>query len=90
MAHTEAMMKTKILAAMAVFAGVCAMAPTASAEPPKKDSNYEYKFEDDKMLGEGLGAMGAKITVVPQGRRERLLRPRVQFVQEMLKSVENM
>jgi len=83
-------MKTKILAAMAVFAGVCAVAPTASADPPKKSQDYEYKFDDDKMLGEGLGTMSAKITVRPPSRRERLLRPRVQFVQEMLKSVENM
>jgi hypothetical protein len=86
----EAMMKTKILAAMAVFAGICAMAPTASADPPKKSQDYEYKFGDEKLLGEGLGALTGKITVRPSGRREVLLRPRVQFVQEMLKSVENM
>lgn len=85
-----AMMKTKILAAMAVFAGVCAVAPTASADPPKKEDGYEYTFKDDKMLGDTLGATGAKITVVKQGRRDRLLRLRVHFVPEMLKSVENM
>ncbi len=83
-------MKTKILAAMAVFAGVCAIAPTASADPPKKDEGYEYTFKDDKMLGDTLGAVGAKVSVIKLGRRELLLRPRVQFVSEMLKSVENM
>jgi len=84
------MMKTKILAALAVFAGVCAIAPTASADPPRKEDGYEYTFKDDKMLGDTLGATGAKITVVKQSRRDRLLRPRVQFIAEMLKSVENM
>ena len=44
-------MKTKILAAMAVFAGICAMAPTASADPPKKSQDYEYKFGDETLLG---------------------------------------
>ena len=83
-------MKTKILAAMAVFTGVCAIAPTASADPPKKDDSYEYTFKDDKMLGDTLGSVGAKVSVLKLGRRELLLRPRVQFVTEMLKSVENM
>jgi hypothetical protein len=84
------MMKKGILAGMAAFVGLCAVAPVASADPPKQDNGYEYKFTDDKLLADTMGAAGAKISVVKVGRRERLLRPRVQFVQEMLKSVENM
>lgn len=83
-------MKTMILAGMAAFMAFTAFAPSASADPPKKEQSYEYKFKDDQLLGAGLGAMGQQITVLKLGRRDRLLRPRTQFVQEMLKSVENM
>ena len=83
-------MKKAILASLVALVGVCAAAPNASADPPKKEQGYEYKFTDDKLLGDNMGATGAQIRVVKVGRRERLLRPRIQFVQEMLKSVENM
>ena len=86
-------MKTKkILLGLSMLAGVCAAAPSASAEPPKKKdgSGYEYKFEDDGLLGKDLGGNTPVITMRPKGARVPLLRPRVQFVQEMLKSVENL
>lgn len=83
-------MKKTMLAGLVAFVGVAAWAPCASADPPKKSQDVEYKFTDDKLLGDTMGAAGAKITVLKVGRRDRLLKPRVQFVQEMLKSVENM
>jgi hypothetical protein len=84
------MMKTKILAGMALGAALSTLATSALADPPKKDNTYEYRFDDDKLLGAMNGATGAQITVLKLGRRDRLLKPRVQFVTEMLKSVENM
>jgi hypothetical protein len=66
------------------------VASVASAEPSKKDDDYGYAFKDDLLKGDSQGAMAARIQVIPTGRRERLLRPRVHFVAEMLKSVENM
>jgi hypothetical protein len=88
------MMKTKIAAALALCAGICAVAPSAHADPtnqPAKDGKgYAYEFGDDKLLGtDGAGTIPI-IKVRPKGRREILHRPRIQFVQEMLKSVENM
>ncbi len=83
-------MKTKIAAALALFVGICAAAPSAYADPPKRDNGYEYKFEDDSMLGKDLGANTPVISTRPPARRSVLHRPRIQFVQEMLKSVENM
>jgi len=82
-------MKKRILAGMAALVALTAFAPLASADPPKKQ-DYEYKFTDDNLLGDSMGTAGAKIHVRKVGFRERLLRPRTQFVQEMLKSVENM
>jgi hypothetical protein len=85
------MMKTKIAAAVAMFAGICAVAPCAFADPPKKDAkDYAYEFPDDKLLGiDGQGTTPI-IKVRAKGRRDQLHRPRLQFVTEMLKSVENM
>ena len=62
----------------------------AAAEPTKKDDSYGYIFKDDALQADSMGATGAQIRVLKLGRRDRLLRPRVHFVAEMLKSVENM
>lgn len=83
-------MKKGILAGLTAFVLASAAAPCAFADPPKKSQDYEYKFTDDKLLADNMGAAGAQISVVKFGRRDRLHRVRVQFVQEMLKSVENM
>jgi len=83
-------MKKTIVGAVALFAGVMTTAPGARAETPKKEGSYEYRFDDDKLLGQDIAGNVPIITPHKMGRRDRLLRPRVQFVQEMLKSVENM
>ena len=83
-------MNTKMLAGLTLGAALSTLAASALADPPKKENGYEYRFDDDKMLGQVNGATGAQITVLKLGRRDRLLRPRVQFITEMLKSVENM
>jgi hypothetical protein len=83
------MMKTTA-AALALCAGLCSLATNAHADPPKPGGNYAYEFRDDKLLGtDGAGNVPI-INVRPKGRRDVLHRPRLQFVQEMLKSVENM
>jgi hypothetical protein len=61
-------------------------APAAKAG---KD-DYGYVFKDDLLNAPGMGANGSQITVLKLGRRDRLLRPRLHFVPEMLKSVESM
>lgn len=82
-------MKKGIPAGAMVALSIFVSASAALAETPK-DKGYEYRFEDDKLLADNMGATGAKITVRPKAARVTLLRPRVQFIQEMLKSVENM
>lgn len=56
----------------------------------KKSDHYSYVFSDDLLDAPGLASNTAQITVLKLGRRDRLLRPRVHFVPEMLKSVESM
>lgn len=83
-------MKTKVLVGLLAVVGVSAVAPMAYADPTKKDDSYGYIFTDDPLQAEGKNANTAQIIVRKASTRERLLRPRVQFVTEMLKSVENM
>lgn len=85
-------MKTKMMAAL-VSVGVSALilcaAGTAGAEE-KNGGGYEYKFTDDPLQAEGMGGTTPQIRVLKGKHREKLHRPRLQFITEMLKSVENM
>ena len=83
-------MTKKILASLALGMILSAVAPSAHADPPKKDDNYGYKFEDDLLSAPDGGGNTPMIKVRAVRTREILLRPRVQFVTEMLKSVENL
>jgi hypothetical protein len=84
------MMTKKILAGVALSLGLSAIAPAAYADPTKKDDNYGYNFDDDILKAGGNDPNTGLINVRKPHMRDRLLRPRVHFVMEMLKSVENM
>ena len=87
----EATMKTKIAVALSVCAGLLAVAPSAMAdEPPKDGKGYAYTFGDDGLLGKDMVGNTPQIVLRPKAGKGLLHRPRIQFVQEMLKSVENM
>lgn len=51
---------------------------------------YGYEFDDDPLAAGGFGPSDATIRVRPRAARTTLIRPRIQFVDEMLKSVENL
>lgn len=81
------MRKTTIMALATL--GATLFTSAAYAEPRKeKAENYGYTFDDDALLGGDLGAQTAVIKVRQKGMRDKLIRPRVQFVNELLKSVE--
>jgi len=68
-----------------------APAPAKKAAPvaeQKSDKGYGYEFKDDPLNAGVDGSNGFVITVRPKGVKTQLLRPRLSFVQEMLKSVE--
>jgi hypothetical protein len=75
------------------IAAACALALLAlstSAAAQSKDDSYRYVFEPDDLMGETFGEPPPLLRVPPKGRRVMLLRPRVSFVGELLKSVEVM
>jgi hypothetical protein len=83
-------MTKKILASLALGMILSAVAPSAHADPVKKDDNYGYKFDDDILKAPGNDPNTGMIKVRPMRSREILTRPRVHFIPEMLKSVENL
>lgn len=56
----------------------------------KDDSGYGYEFDDDPLAAGGFGPNDATIRVRPGPVRTTLIRPRISFVDNMLKSVENL
>jgi len=66
-----------------------AFADGTPATTTTEADGYGYKFNDDLLEGGGPSATGARIHVVPHAARNVLIRPRTQFIAEMLKSVEN-
>jgi len=56
----------------------------------EKGEGYGYEFDDDPLAAGGFGPSDATIRVRPRAARTTLIRPRIQFVDEMLKSVENL
>ena len=70
-----------------------AFAQAAGGDAPKdggKGDGYGYEFDDDPLSAGGFGPNDATIRVRPRAARTTLIRPRIQFVDEMLKSVENL
>lgn len=62
----------------------------AAAGGGDKADGYGYEFDDDPLSAGGFGPNDATIRVRPRAARTTLIRPRIQFVDEMLKSVENL
>jgi hypothetical protein len=80
----------RVAAGFALVSSVTLGSTLAFAQPTKKDDHYGYIFHDDVLRADTNGANAARITVVKSMKRDRLIRPRVHFVSEMLKSVEKM
>ena len=86
--------------ALSVLAVVCLASP-ASAQPAapgrqkvatveKVDGHDVYDFPDDALAGETLGASVIRIPVLRHAARASLLRLRLSFVPDLLKSAGGM
>jgi hypothetical protein len=79
------------LAAFAVSGAALAQEKAAAGGADKGGGDgYGYEFDDDPLAAGGFGPNDATIRVRPRAARTTLIRPRIQFVDEMLKSVENL
>jgi hypothetical protein len=85
-------MKTRALLGVVIGFGAVSVSTGAWADegsdPNAKD--YAYVFKDDALqAGTGDGST-PRIVVLKSAQRARLLTPRINFVPELLKAVENM
>jgi hypothetical protein len=86
----------RIVMCCALLAGaIVALAKPALAEETtyvetKKDDGQDIRFRDDPMSAIAGNPVGAQLTGFHPPRRFDLMRPRKNFVPELLKSVENM
>ncbi len=80
------MKKIMIVAAMLLSSSAAFADGTYTENQDGKDQNVIFK--DDPLAAGGFGPHDARIMVMPTPKRVMLVRPRTQFVTEMLKSVE--
>ena len=73
-----------------VIAAAMLMSPAAFAgdKDDNSEEGYAYEFEDDALSAGSRYSKGARIRIVPPAKRATLIRPRLHFVPELLKSVE--
>jgi hypothetical protein len=76
----------------AAFALALALGGTAAAQDRGAATapDTEFTFEDDEVLGGTVGPEESRVQLRGRGPRHSLVRPRLHFVPEMLKSVETL
>ena len=80
-----------LAASIVAAASLTTLAASAQGiQESKTDDGYGYSFEDDPLNAGGFGPNDATIRVRARAARTTLIRPRMNFVMEMLKSVENL
>lgn len=87
----KALKKAGIVAATGVM--VLLLSSTAFAQAAKVSGaadGYGYEFEDDPLSAGGFGPNDSRIRVRRGAQRSTLIKPRTQFISELLKSVENL
>jgi hypothetical protein len=82
---------------IAPFVGLALLSPSLAAAEEEEagfsttatESSYAVEFGDDDLLGGELDSNIAILRVRPASTRLLLIRPRLHFVHELTKSVEN-
>ncbi len=70
-----------------------ALTATSFAQGAKESASgdgYGYEFDDDPLSAGGFGPNDSRIRVRRGAQRSTLIKPRTQFITELLKSVENL
>ncbi len=81
-----------LVASAALLVAAC-FSLSASAEVKTirtQEKDVAYTFHDDLLNSDVGGPGGGTIIVRPRAARSTLIRPRVQFITELLKSAENL
>ncbi len=78
------------LAGACLFAATSARADDTTYNETSNGSGQNVVFKDDPLAAGGFGPNDALLHVPGTPKRVMLLRPRTQFIPELLKSVENL
>jgi hypothetical protein len=78
------------LLALAIVAPLPARADPSEVPAARTENGYKYVFKDDPLAATSGAPVGALIRVVPGAARQVLIRPRTNFVPELLKSTESL
>lgn len=86
----------RLISILVTGLSLTAISAPAAAEPrarttaaqDRTEQGYAYNFDDDPLSAPGMGALSGLIKVRPKALRNTLIRPRLHFITEMLKSVE--
>jgi len=70
------------------------LCPDANAQTKNTQSNdgddYGYEFEDDPLSAGGFGPNDSRIRVLRGAQRSTLIKPRTQFIKELIFSIESL
>lgn len=85
----------RVFSGLIVLAAVCTASLAQAQDNPyvksrQTSEGYGYEFVDDPLQAGVAGPTPAQIKGMHRAMRIQLIRPRVQFINEMLKSVENL
>lgn len=83
-------MRRGLIAVMFALGAVSATSALATVAKAQESETTTYDFEDDLVQGDLVRPDGEMLNVRRRGRRASLIRVREHFLQEMLKSVENL
>lgn len=86
---------TSICACVTVSISLVMPTPRAAAEPPSpgratQDNMAEYEFGDDQVWGELVSPLGEVLTVRRKRGKDSLVRARGSFVDNLLRTVEDL
>jgi hypothetical protein len=81
---------TLLVAAALSLAATAAAADGPPVRAATQGDGYLYAFDDDPMTAGGLGPLGARILIATRADRSTLIRPRTQFVIDLVRSVEKL
>lgn len=79
-----------LLAAGLIFGAFEGTAAAQAAKETSGGDGYGYEFDDDPLAAAGFGPNDSRIRVRKGAQRSTLIKPRTQFINELLKSVENL
>jgi hypothetical protein len=85
-------MTNRILITLAALGTIVCVGGPARADVVERTitgDGQSMRFQDDDLLGRDLSSMGDLVVIRPGPARVTLIRPRVSFVGELTKSVEN-